>query len=162
MSRTPQYKVLLLRVVLKIQIAHTTQVVNDLHKAINRNWCRPAMHGKQAVGFVILTEETPTELLQRIKPRLEAVTSVENYWCHAIFDDLVGRDGDFDPLRTYVVEAWQELRKRNKPEYFRKPERAEPLVIGYMQDLDRSTAVKMGIKGRASRKPLQNLDDGEG
>jgi hypothetical protein len=118
------------------------------------------MHSKQAVAFVILTEESPTELLRRIKVALEKVTSVENYWCHSVFDDIVGRDGDFDPLRTYVLEAWEELRKRNKPEYFRQPERAEALIVGNMENLDRGTAIKMGIKGRRPGKPLQNLDRG--
>jgi hypothetical protein len=154
MSRTPQYKVLLLRVILKVPIAHSTYVVSDVHRAINRNWCYPCMHSKQGVAFVILTEESATELLTRIRPRLEAVTSVENYWCHIALEDMAARDGNLDPLRTYVLEAWEELRKRNKPDYFRQPERAEALVIGNMENLDRSTAVQMGIKGRRPGKSL--------
>jgi hypothetical protein len=112
------------------------------------------MHSKQGIAFVLLTEESATELLARIRPRPEAVTSVENYWCHIVLEDVAARDGNFDPLRTYVLEAWEELRKRNKPDYFRQPERAEAIVIGNMENFDRSTAIKMGIKGRRSGKPL--------
>jgi hypothetical protein len=147
MPATPQYKVLLLRVCLKIQIEQSASVVGRVISATKR-WCRPAMHSKQAVGFVILTEENSSEYLDRLRPTLEGITSVENYWCHTVLDDLVGRDGEIDPLRTYVLEAWQELRKRNKPNYVRQPERAETIIVGNMENFDRSTAIKMGIKGR--------------
>ena len=116
------------------------------------------MHSKRAVAFVILTEETSSELLLRLKPTLETITSVENYWCHTILDDVVGMNGELDPLRTFVLEAWDELRKRNKSNYVRKPERAEPIVVGYMQDFDRRAAVKMGIKGRRPWKPAKEPD----
>src|SRR5579864_6443034 len=92
------------------------------------------MHSKKAVAFVILTEESSEKLLERLTPTLESITSVENYWCHTILDDVVGRNGGIDPLRTYVTEAWQELGKRNKPNYVRQPERTETIVVGYMEN----------------------------
>jgi len=144
---TARYKVMLLRVCLAVEIENAGPVVARIIREIKR-WARPAMHSKRAVAFVILTEETAAQLERRLKSTLEGITSVENYWCHTILDDVVGRHGHVDPLRTYVLEAWQELRKRNGPNYVRQPERVESIVVGYMEDFNRSAAVKMGIKAR--------------
>ena len=51
-------------------------------------------------------------------------------------------------IQASAGEAWQELRKRNGPNYVRQPERVESIVVGYMEDFNRSAAVKMGIKAR--------------
>jgi hypothetical protein len=93
--------------------------------------------------------------MQRLGPVLEGITSVENWWCHTVFSDVVGRYGSFDPLTTYVLEAWEELRKRNNPKYVRQPETAEPIIVGNMENFDRSAAIQMGIKPRRPRKPTQ-------
>ena len=161
MAATPRYKVMLLRVCLSVEIEKTAVVVGRILNAAKR-WCRPAMHSKRAVAFVFLTEETAEQLVARLKPTLESITSVENYWCHTIFDDVVGKDGGFDPLRTYVLEAWEELRKRNKPNYVRQPERAETIIIGNMENFDRRTAIQMGIKARRPWKTAQNSDGPKG
>jgi hypothetical protein len=151
MAKTPQYKVMLLRVCFAVEIEAAGPAVARIIRAAKR-WCRPAMHSKRAVAFVFLTEEKADQLLDRLKPTLEEITSVENYWCHTILDDVVGRYRSVDPLRTYVMEAWEELRKRNKPYYVRQPERAEAIVVGNMENFDRRAAVQMGIKGRRSWK----------
>jgi hypothetical protein len=116
------------------------------------------MHSKRAVAFVILTEETAKELKARLKPMLDRITSMENYWVHTILDDVEGMAGDFDPLRTYVTEAWQELRKRNNSKYVRQPERVETIVVGNMENFDRRTAIQMGIKGRRPWKPAKETN----
>jgi hypothetical protein len=144
---TARYKVMLLRVCLTVEIENAAHVVGQIIKATKR-WVRPAMHSKRAVAFVILTEETADQLVRRLRDTLEGISSVENYWCHSIFDDVIGRNGHVDPLRTYVLEAWQELRKRNHPQYVRQPERAEAIIVGNMENFNRSAAIKMGIKAR--------------
>ena len=158
MRKTPQYKVMLLRVCFLLEIEAIGPAVGKIIN-VTKRWCKPAMHSKRAVAFVILTEEKSSELLERLKPTLESITSVENYWCHTILDDVVGRHGTVDPLNTYVLEAWKELGKRNKPDYVRQPERAETIVVGYMQDFDRRTAIQMGIKGRRVWKPTKETDN---
>jgi hypothetical protein len=128
--------------------------VGRIIKAVQR-WVRPAMHSKRAVGFVILTEEAPQELMQRLGPVLEGITSVENWWCHTVLSDVVGRHGSLDPLTTYVLEAWEVLRERNNPKYVRQPEVAETIIVGNMENFDRRAAIQMGIKARRSRKTTQ-------
>jgi hypothetical protein len=157
MAATPRYKVLLLRVCLTVEIERTASAVGTIINAVKR-WCKPAMHSKRAVAFVILTEETTEELIGRLRPTLESISSVENYWCHTVLDDVVGRHGGLDPLRTYVLEAWEELRKRNKPNYVRKPERTETIIVGNMENFDRRTAIQMGIKARRPWKTTQKPD----
>lgn len=157
MSKIPQYKVMLLRVCLTLEIERTGPVVGQVIREVKR-WCRPAMHSKRAVAFVILTEETAKELKARLKPMLDRITSMENYWVHTILDDVEGMAGDFDPLRTYVTEAWQELRKRNNSKYVRQPERVETIVVGNMENFDRRTAIQMGIKGRRPWKPAKETN----
>jgi len=71
-------------------------------------------------------------------------------------NDIIGKNGSLDPLATYVGEAWEELRKRNSPNYVRQPERAETIVVGNMENFDRRTAVQMGIKARRSGKTPQD------
>ncbi|AMN43233.1 hypothetical protein [Rhodoplanes sp. Z2-YC6860] len=152
-----RYKVMLLRVAFQYEIEKTASAIPRIVTAVKR-WCRPAMHSKRMVGFVILTEETSEQLMDRLRPTLESITAIENYWCHTILNDVVGRERNMDPLTFYVGEAWQELRKRNDPKYVRKPERAETLVVGYMKDFDSRTAVKMGIKGRRMWQKPESAD----
>ena len=131
-------------------------VVNEVNRAIKR-WCRPAMAGKRAVDFVIVTDETSEQLVKRLRPALNEITTILDYRCQTCIDDVVGKEA-IDVFGTYVAEAWQELRKRTDPKSVRQPERAETLVIGNMENLDRGTAIKMGIKARRPRKAPQKPD----
>jgi hypothetical protein len=157
MGNTPCYKVMLLRVAFLLEIENIASEVSKIIRA-TRRWVRPAMHSKRAVGFVILTEETEDQLVQRLMPTLESISAVENYWCHIMVGNVVARHGSLDPLTTYVAEAWEELRKRNQPNYVRQTERSETIIIGNMENFDRGAAIKMGIKGRRSRNPPKNSD----
>jgi hypothetical protein len=143
-----RYTVLLLRVGFLYELERTANDVSRIHRTIKRRWCYPAMHSKRMVAFVIVTEESPKRLMDRVGPTLEAISAIENYWCHYIFDDIVAKNGNMDPLTCYVREAWQEVRKRNSTDYVREPERAEPVIIGNMEGFNRRAAIEMGIKAR--------------
>jgi hypothetical protein len=148
---------MLLRVGFQYELERTASDIPRIIRAV-RCWCHPAMHSKRMVGFVILTEETSERLMDRLRPTLEGITAIENYWCHTVLDDVVGKNGSMDPLTVYVREAWQKLRERNDPKNVHKPKGPEPVVVGYMQDFDRSTAIKMGIKGSRVRKSPEDAD----
>jgi hypothetical protein len=152
-----RYKVMLLRVALQYEIEKAASAVPRIISA-TKCWCKPAMHSKRMVAFVILTEETSEQLMDRLRPSLDSLTAIENYWCHTILPDVVARERNVDALTTYVREAWEELRKRNDPQNMRKSKRAEPVVVGYMKDFDSRAAVKMGIKGRRMWKPPEETD----
>ena len=158
MEMAGRYTVLLLRVGFKYEMERTANDISRIHRAINRSWCFPAMHSKRMVAFVILTEESEKELVDRVRPALDRITGIENYWCHIMPSDVAAMNGDSDPLTCYVREAWEELRKRNNPNYVRQPERAEPLVIGRMENFDRRTAIQMGIKAPGMGKAPKDSD----
>jgi 3-dehydroquinate synthase class II len=153
MGNVPNYKVKVLHVAFRLQVENLAYEIPKIVRAINRNWVRPAMHTKGGVGFVLLTEEASERLMQRVAPVLESITAVDNYWLITPLDDIIARNGAIDPLAGFVSEAWEEVRKRNKPNYVRQPERAEAIIVGNMENFDRSTAIKMGIKGRRPRDP---------
>jgi hypothetical protein len=158
MGNVPNYKVKVLHVAFRLEIENLAYEVPKIIRAINRNWVRPAMHTKGGVAFVLLTEERPEGLMQRVKPVLEGITAVDNYWLITLLDDVIARHGTMDALATIVSEAWEEVRKRNKPNYVREPERAEAIIVGNMQNFNRSAAVKMGIKGRRFRNAPEDPD----
>jgi len=138
------------------EVERAASVVLQIQKAAKR-WCRPTMAGKRAVSYVILTEESSRELVERLRPTLDGITTVFDYRCHTILDDVVGKES-IDVLATYVAEAWEELRKRNHPDYVRQPERSETIIVGNMENFDRRTAVQMGFKARRVWKPPEDPD----
>jgi hypothetical protein len=158
MGNTPCYKVKVLHVAFRLQIENLAYEIPKIVRAIDRNWVRPAMHTKGGVAFVLLTEEPPERLMQRVAPVLESITAVDKFWLITPLDDVIARDGALDPLVTFVREAWEEVRKRNKANYVRQAERAEAIIVGNMENFDRSTAVKMGIKGRRPRNTSKDSD----
>jgi hypothetical protein len=151
------YKVMLLTASFLYEVERAAPEVGKVVKATKR-WCRPVLFGKRAVGFVILTEESAKDLVERLRPMLDAITTIADYRCQTVLDDVVGKNGGLDPLRSYVLEAWAELRKRNHPDYVRQPERAETIIVGNMENFDRRTAVEMGIKSRRPGKPPKQPD----
>jgi hypothetical protein len=155
-KRPGRFKVMELTAYFLYEIERAAPAVSQIVRATNR-WCRPTMAGKRAVTFVILTEETSEELVARLRPTLDGITTIFDYKCKTILDDIVGKER-IDVLATYVREAWEELRKRNHPDYVRQPEGAEAIIVGNMENFDRRTAVQMGIKARRSRKEPQNPD----
>lgn len=149
------YKVMLLSAYFLYEVERAAPEVLKITRA-TKCWCRPAMAGKRAVDFVILTEETSAELVERLRPTLDSITAVSDYRCRTVLDDVIGKNGSFDVLATYVREAWQELGKRNNPKHMRQSERAETIIVGNMENFDRSTAIKMGIKARRPGKASQD------
>jgi len=84
---------------------------------IIKNVRRPtkaAMHCKRSIALVIITPESSTELLTRLRPVLEQIGAVDNYWCHLAPPAVVAKHGGLDPLATRVREAWEEIRKGRK------------------------------------------------
>jgi hypothetical protein len=85
--------------------------------AVIRNIRRPAkaaMHCKRSCALVIVTSETSTEFLKRLRPVLEEMSAIDNYWCHVAPTAVVAKHGGLDPLVTRVAEAWEEARKGRK------------------------------------------------
>jgi hypothetical protein len=77
------------------------------------------MHGRRTIAFVITTNDSAAELVSRLRPTLEAIEGIYNYWCHLAPPAVVARHGYMDPLATEVANAWDALRQGPKAKYMR-------------------------------------------
>ena len=95
--------------------------IGAVYKAIGR-WAKPCKHGKQTITFLVVTQETSTELTQRLKPAFEQMGCVEYYWCHFAPQSAVASTG-FDPYVHRLGDAWQKARERDNFQNVRKTKR---------------------------------------
>lgn len=77
--RSPNYKLKLLHVAFRLRVEDLAYEIPKIVRAINRNRVRPVMHTKGGVAFVLLTEEPPSRLMQRVAPVLESITAVADF-----------------------------------------------------------------------------------
>jgi hypothetical protein len=114
-----QQTVLELRVDFKYDLEDIRQqAIGRIVKAIKR-WTKPALHGRASCTFVLISNETSTELLRRMTATLEEIDSVDNYWCRAAPTVAVARNG-LDPYVHWLDAAWKQARKWNEEEDMRK------------------------------------------
>src|SRR5581483_8996197 len=90
--------------------------IDKVKRAIGR-WAKPAKHTPYTQSFIVLSDETAMELVDRLTPVLDEIPAVETYYGQAVTTDVVGRYGLADPFRSRVLEAWAELAQRNKPKH---------------------------------------------
>jgi hypothetical protein len=69
-----------------------------------RRPAKAAMHCKRSIALVITTAESSTELLTRLRPVLEQLGAVDNYWCHLAPPAVVARHGGLDPEGAQVLQ----------------------------------------------------------
>lgn len=70
------------------------------------------MHASRNIAFVITTQETDEELVERLGPVLEA-GAIEDYWCFAAPGHVVSSKGTLDSLGTYIKFAYSEIGKQS-------------------------------------------------
>jgi hypothetical protein len=148
--------VLELRVDFKYDLERAGGDVGRIFKAFGR-WAKPGMHGKCTVTFLVITTETSTELVKRLRPTLDEITSIENYWCKVAPQVVVTKHG-IDPYSSYLELAWKRAREWNQPKNVRQPQRFNVIAERRVEDGERSASVKMTIEPRGMRKPPKNSD----
>jgi hypothetical protein len=102
----------MLRVEFKFDLEskESQRAVGTIIKNVRRS-ARAAMHCKRSIALIIITAESSTELLTRLRPVLEETSTIDNYWCHLAPPAVVAKHGGLDPLVTRINEAWEEIRK---------------------------------------------------
>lgn len=120
----PEFKPYLLILSLKFEIEDCSYEIAKVNREI-REWCRPGMHGKRMVAFVIVTDETMTYLVNRLKRTIDQLPKIENFWCMAApkADDIVGQHGFLDPVCHRIRTGWVEAGDRNKAQNVRRSQR---------------------------------------
>jgi hypothetical protein len=117
MSR--HYTVLELRVDFTVSLEEIVERrIGIIYKSF-KTWAKPCLHGKATVTFLVVTQETSSELQRRLEPTFEQVGSVDNHWCRIAPDVAVGKRGN-DPFVHWLGAAWEKAREWNKPQDMRK------------------------------------------
>ena len=115
-------------------------------------WCKAGKYGGKIVSFLVVTRETSAELVERLRDVVGQITSVEEFWCQTAGADGVGIQGEFCPFRTRLIEALDEVRKRNYPKKVPNP-RARNIWLDHGVDIfNRKDAIKAGMKPRPDRE----------
>jgi hypothetical protein len=111
-------QVLLLRVEFKYELEDSNRAIGQIVRAFERHMWK-GMHGKRTIGFVIATEETAADLIRRLRPTLESVEGIDNYWCHVAPPAVVARHGFMDPLASNVAKEWEYVLERLQAKHMR-------------------------------------------
>ncbi len=117
-------QVYILRVCFTQDLEYTKRYIARIISALRRP-AKTAMHTKREIGFVIITNETDAQLVDRLRPTLEEIEFIENWWCHRAPPVIVAKYGSMDTLSTFVGQAWEEIRKRRHSKYVRHSEPGE-------------------------------------
>ena len=114
----------LLRVEFKFELEdrQSRAAIGQIITALKRP-AKAAMHCKRSFALVVTSGESSTELLNRMRPTLEDISAVDNYWCHLAPRGVTARHGNLDPLANRVREAWEELGQRRSSNNMRYSQR---------------------------------------
>lgn len=114
---------LLLRLEFKFEIEHAGYALKPIEKAIFRDFWR-CSHGKRSISFVILTQESSSELVTRLG--LRDVTSLEDYTCHVAPIGAISMHGGLSTLHDALKKAWAAVGERGNPAYRQQRKRFDP------------------------------------
>lgn len=121
------YSVVKLEIAFKFELDKCQREVGKVISALKRS-AKTGMHTKRTIAFAIVTTESSSELLNRLRPVLSEIDAIDNYWCSTAPRDLVGMNGSIDPMVNRILEAWNEARYRNYPKYMEKPKSLQAAV----------------------------------
>lgn len=152
--------VLLLRVAFSIEIKNSPHTAKQIGLGIGRPF-KACMHSPRALAFVIATKETAAELMDRLRPTLEASSLVEDYWCHTAAKDVVGRYGSFCTLAIKTAEMWEEARKFNEAQDVKDAERRK-LALKHRREAVFGTPKQKGLAPHGARKPAGHAQGWKG
>jgi hypothetical protein len=118
------YSVYILQVITKNDIEDTPRLTRDVLSFVKR-WCKPGMHAKRNIAYVIVTEETLRELSSRLWNdliRLQDLGSVERFFVQTAPEEVISDHGSLDALMHWMRAGRVEAGERNKAQdmHYRK------------------------------------------
>jgi hypothetical protein len=129
----------------------------DIDRQVQRHIQR-GKHTPYSFSMLVVTDESPAELVKRVRPGFEAVGVIEDFWAQIVGLDATGPTGDFDPFTFRVKKAWVEANDRNKPKHLQERRPRDTRVENGVQKLDRGATLEMGFRSRGERKPTSDPD----
>ena len=146
-----------LELTIKLKYEWLNLARNDLAKISNasKRWMKKGKHGGKVISMLVVTTETAKEFLDRVRPELDDVSCIEDFWCQTAGSDGVGRHGSICPYQTAVAMAWEEARKRNYPGKVSDFRTQNIWLKNGIDYLNRKAALKMGLNPARKRKPKE-------
>lgn len=117
--------VYLLQIILKNDLEKEASVTPKIMTMVSR-WCKPAMHAKRNIGYVIVSDESLEEISKRLSSglfKLQELGSIERFFIYPAPEKVISEFGDIDPLMHYIRSGYVEARKRDKPQNMRNRKR---------------------------------------
>ncbi len=113
-------------------------------------------HAKRSIRFVVITEESSLELVQRL--RLDQIDGIFDWTCHVAPIGAVSKHGGMSSLNTALDKAWEEVGKRHHPEYVRQTKRFDARIERRVKDRESGAIREMRIETPSMRQPPKNSD----
>jgi hypothetical protein len=85
-------------------------------------WALPILHGNKSAGFVIETDETLDQLSKRLRPMLNEIDPLDNYWICPAPAIIESKNGGVDPFYSRLAEGWDRVRQRRQGKYMAQRE----------------------------------------
>lgn len=117
-----QQSLYVLQVSFKFEFENVTRELETIGRAIG-GWHRPAMHGRKSVAFVIVSKHTQEEITYRLRPILDDMNAVDNYWCFRAPVAVESKYGAIDPMTSRIREGWERIRQGRESEHLRNTQR---------------------------------------
>jgi len=76
----------------------------------------PVLHGKWTNGFVIQRNESLEDLEKRLRPLLDSIYSLDNWWLSPAPTAIKAKNNP-DPFQSRLLEGWNRIRQRRYGKY---------------------------------------------
>jgi len=138
----PYKQVVVLQIFLKYELQYCERELKALRQALGRN-AHPCMHERRHIAFVITTQESPSELVQRLSDVLE-VDNIEDWTAGVMLGGCVGKHGVMNSFVTKVNLAYRAL--QNGPTKYLRDR--QTFIV---PDVCKRASRKMSVKGPSAR-----------
>lgn len=129
----------------------------EMHRAIARK-IEPGKESRHMFSMLVITDETATQLMARVRDRVMEVCPIEGMWAQEIGADATGHVPGFDPFAGRVLIACTTALDRNNAKNLRERRPHDSRVKNRVQKLDRGAQFEVGFRLPGERKPVRDTD----
>jgi hypothetical protein len=145
-----QQQPIVLRLVFAFELERAGHVVGKVIQPLKRQMWK-CCHEKYGLTLLVLTEETPLALVQRLA--LDEIDAIVDYTAHVAPIGVITKYGGMNSFHTAITKAWDAVGQRRNPEYMRQTKRFDPRVERRVEDRERGAIRQMRIEPPSVRKP---------
>jgi hypothetical protein len=131
-------------------LENANHIIGPLITSIKRPLWK-CCYWKYSISLVIVTHETPLELVQRLG--LDNIEAIVDHSCHVAPIGAITKHGGINTLHTAISKAWETVGQRRNPEYMRQTKRFDPRVERRVEDRERGAIREMRVKPPSVRQP---------